>query len=254
MLRRAGYGVDNACNGAEGVKMAGQWRYDLIVMDMSMPDMSGAQATQLIRMADRAAGFRRVPVIAFTANYGGNDGLADIRQKAIRAEMDDFLTKPIERKQLLAAVKRSLDDKTVVLVANDSVADRERTMRYLRAMQGSGTGVHSGVGTLAAGTGAEAYFACTRQRVSLAMVNVCLPDMSGIELIHQIRPSKNGESIGIVAVSDTVDPEARKRLLASGCGGFIEKPYGQKELRELVQPLLTPAEPEAVAVESSSAA
>ncbi len=212
MLQRSGYGVDTASNGEEGIAMAGRWRYDLIVMDMAMPDMGGGEATKLIRDAEAASGMRRAPVIAFTAN-----AVDEFRHRAMRSDMDDFITKPIERRQLLAAVERSLDNRVVIVVADDSTLDRDRAMHYLRALD------H--VSVITVGSGADAITACARQRVSFALISISLPDISGIEAAHQIRNSKHGENIGIVAVSDRVDPEARKHSIRSGYAGYLEKPF-----------------------------
>jgi CheY-like chemotaxis protein len=223
MLQRAGYGVDTATNGEQGVEMAGRWRYDLIVMDMAMPGIGGGEATRRIRAAEETNATRRVPVVAFTAN-----AIEEFRQRARRSDMDDFLTKPIERRQLLAAVERSIDDRPIVLVADDCIADRERTLRYLRAVDR--------IGVVAARTGTEAIAICSSQRVTLALINMSLPDISGIEAAFRIRQSKYGETIGIVAVSDKVDPEARKHSIRHGCVGFLEKPFAQADIVDLLHP------------------
>lgn len=227
MLLRAGYSVDTAPDGEEGVAMAGRWRYDLIVMDMSMPGIGGGEATRQIRSAEKAAGTRRVPVIAFTAN-----AVEDFRQRAMRCDMDDFITKPIERRQLLAAVERSIDDRPIVLVADDCTADRERIVHSLRAVER--------LVVIPVRTGAEAIVACSHQRITLGLINLTLPDISGIEAAHQIRNSRHGESIGIIAVSDKIDPEARKHSVRHGCLGYLEKPIVQSELVALLQPLALP--------------
>lgn len=226
ILRKAGYGVDIATGGAQSVEMAGEWRYDLIIMDMAMPGISGAEATRLIRTAEHAEGIRRVPVIAFTAN-----SVEEFRQRAMRSDMDDFITKPIEKRQLLSAVERSLDDRPVILVADDRPLDRERTMAWLRALDR--------VFVLGAASGAAALATCTRQRVNFAVMNLGLPDISGIEAAHQIRHSKYGENIGIIAVSDRVDLEARKHAFTSGYVGYVEKPFTQTDLNKIVQPLIS---------------
>lgn len=223
MLQKAGYLVATAGSGEEGVRMASLWRYDLIVMDMTMPGISGAEATRRIRGGERAAGMRRVPVVAFTAN-----AVEEFRQRAMRSDMDDFITKPIERRQLLAAVERSLDDSLVVLVADDSAVDRDRIARYLRAMDR----IH----VLTAASGAEAIAACTRQRVTFALMNIDLPDISGIEAAYQIHQSSGSEGLVIFAISNTVDPEARKHAVESGFSGYLEKPFGQAEITEMIQP------------------
>ncbi len=227
MLQRAGYSVDTAADGEEGVAMAGRWRYDLIVMDMSMPGISGGEATRLIRSAEKAAGTRRVPVVAFTAN-----AVEDFRQRAMRCDMDDFITKPIERRQLMAAVERSIDDRPIVLVADDCTADRERIVHSLRAVER--------LVVIPVRTGAEAIVACSHQRITLGLINLTLPDISGIEAAHQIRTSRHGESIGIVAISDKIDPEARKHSVRDGCVGYLEKPIAPNDLAGLLRPLALP--------------
>lgn len=224
LLQKGGYDVETASSCEEGVAMAGRWRYDLIIMDMAMPGIGGGEATRLIRQDEKNAGTRRVPVIAFTANADEK-----FRQRAIRCDMDDFVVKPIERRQLMAAVERSLDDRLVVLVADDCAPDRERTLRYLRAL--------GHVAMVAVATGAEAVEACARQRINIALINISLPDTSGIEAAHRIRKSRDGKGIGIVAISDKADPEARKHSIRHGYVGFLEKPFGHSEILDLIQPL-----------------
>jgi two-component system, sensor histidine kinase len=226
-MLRAGYSVDTATDGEEGVAMAGRWRYDLIVMDMSMPGIGGGEATREIRSAEKAAGTRRVPVVAFAASAVG-----DFRQRAMRSDMDDFITKPIERRQLLAAVERSIDDRVVVLVADDCTPDRDRIVHTLRATDR--------VVVIPVRTGADAITACSHQRITLALINLTLPDISGIEAAHQIRNSRYGASVGIIAVSDKIDPEARKHSIRHGYVGYFEKPIAQNELLGLLRPLVVP--------------
>jgi CheY-like chemotaxis protein len=156
--------------------------------------------------------------------------MEEMRQRALRSDMDDFITKPIEIRQLLAAVERSLDDRPVVLVADDCVQDRQRMLRYLRSLDR--------VGALSATTGAEAVATCEGQRVTFALISVGLPDMGGIEAVRKIRSSKYGADIGIVAVGEKADAEARQKSLEAGCSGFLERPFGQAELVGILQPMI----------------
>ena len=111
----------------------------------------------------------------------------------MRSDMDDFITKPIERRQLLAAVERSLDSRLVILVADDSAPDRDRAMHYLR-------GFGPCFGDRGGHSGTEAVAACARQRVSFALINISLPDISGVEARTRIRSVSYGAGyIGIVA-------------------------------------------------------
>jgi two-component system cell cycle response regulator DivK len=96
-LTRAGFTVIIAANGVEGVAMAASEQPDLIIMDLTLPDMDGWEATRRIK-ADPAT--KRIPVIALTANAMAGD-----REKAIAAGCDDFDTKPVELSRLLDKIR-----------------------------------------------------------------------------------------------------------------------------------------------------
>lgn len=72
---------------------------DLILMDMSMPEMDGLEATQNIRNIETNVGLHRTPIIALTANAMKGD-----RQRCIDAGMDDYLSKPIRKELLLKII------------------------------------------------------------------------------------------------------------------------------------------------------
>ena len=93
LLRRAGHKVDVAQNGAEAVAAAEAGGYDLIFMDMHMPEMDGLEASRRIRALGPPAG--AAPIVALTAN-----AMAADRQKCLAAGMDDFLSKPFEPEDL----------------------------------------------------------------------------------------------------------------------------------------------------------
>jgi PAS domain S-box-containing protein len=101
MLRWARIDIDVAEDGVQAVRLCGQTRYDLICMDMSMPEMDGLDATRSIRGGDGPN--RNVPIIALTANAFAED-MAACRA----AGMDDFVAKPVSKDILIAAILRSL--------------------------------------------------------------------------------------------------------------------------------------------------
>ena len=95
-LTRAGFTVVVATNGVRGVAMATSEQPDLILMDLTLPDIDGEEATRRIK-ADPAT--NRIPVIALTANAMSGD-----REKAIAAGCDDFDTKPVDMPRLLEKI------------------------------------------------------------------------------------------------------------------------------------------------------
>ncbi|NWG87183.1 MAG: response regulator [Hydrogenophilaceae bacterium] len=97
MLERLGHRVDVAANGMEAVDALKRLPYDLVFMDVQMPEMDGYETTQAIRnMSTEAA---RMPIIAMTANAMQGDD-----EKCLAAGMDDYLSKPISRDALVAMV------------------------------------------------------------------------------------------------------------------------------------------------------
>ena len=95
-LTRAGFTIVVATHGAQGVVMATTEKPDLILMDLTLPDIDGKEATRRLK-ADPAT--RHIPVIALTANAMTGD-----REKAIAAGCDDFDTKPVEMPRLLEKI------------------------------------------------------------------------------------------------------------------------------------------------------
>ena len=96
-LSRAGFTVIVATNGAQGIAMASSEQPDLILMDVTLPDIDGEEATRRIK-ADPAT--KEIPVIALTANAMAGD-----KEKALAAGCHDFDTKPVEMSRLLEKIK-----------------------------------------------------------------------------------------------------------------------------------------------------
>ena len=99
MLERMGHRVDVAGNGLEAVEMAARMRFDVILMDIQMPQMGGFDATQHIRAQD---GQRHTPIIAMTAHAMTGD-----RERCLAAGMDGYVSKPIRVPELLRALGES---------------------------------------------------------------------------------------------------------------------------------------------------
>ncbi len=99
-LLRRGFEVVIARDGEEGVRMVQSEKPDLILMDMSLPVLSGWEATEQLK-ADPDT--RPIPIIALTAH-----AMAEDRQKAIDAGCDDYDTKPVEFARLLEKISALL--------------------------------------------------------------------------------------------------------------------------------------------------
>ena len=96
MLKKIGLpNIELAEDGKEAVSMSQEKNYDLILMDCQMPEMSGYEATGLIRKRELSQHLPRIPIVAMTANAMQGD-----REKCLAAGMDDYLSKPIKADNL----------------------------------------------------------------------------------------------------------------------------------------------------------
>ena len=99
LLTRMGHRVHLVANGRLAVEAVRRGDYDLVLMDLQMPEMDGMEATQAIRAL--GGRFASLPVIAMTANAFDED-----RQACLAAGMDDYVAKPIDVAQLAEAIAR----------------------------------------------------------------------------------------------------------------------------------------------------
>ena len=103
LLVKRGYLVALANDGQQALERRMTEHYDLILMDMQMPNMDGLDATQRIRDWERANGQPHIPIVAMTANAMDAD-----RQRCLAAGMDDFVAKPFRADELLGVVAKRL--------------------------------------------------------------------------------------------------------------------------------------------------
>ncbi|BDC49716.1 hypothetical protein F183_A20320 [Bryobacterales bacterium F-183] len=97
LLEKQGHSVDIAPTGLEALKRLERNEYDVVLMDIQMPEMDGLTATRLWREREREAGHgARVPIIAMTANAMRGD-----REKCMESGMTDYLSKPVRTDELL---------------------------------------------------------------------------------------------------------------------------------------------------------
>ena len=102
MLKKMGYAADLAATGRAAVEAVSKTRYDIVLMDMHMPEMDGLDATRAIRELEAGrVTDEKVHVIALTA-----DAMAGDREKCLAAGMNDYITKPLRPAELKQALQR----------------------------------------------------------------------------------------------------------------------------------------------------
>jgi CheY-like chemotaxis protein len=107
LLEPTGVSIDCAENGAEAVRMYGETpgRYDMMFMDVQMPELDGYEATRRIRALD-APGAKEIPIVAMTANVFREDV-----EKCLGAGMNDHVGKPLDFDEVLDRLRKYLPQK-----------------------------------------------------------------------------------------------------------------------------------------------
>jgi CheY-like chemotaxis protein len=98
MLHKLGYEVDTVTNGIEVLRALERQHYDIVLMDIKMPEMDGVEATRIIRQRWPDNGPK---IIALTAY-----GLKGDREKFIEAGMDDYIAKPVQKEDLARVLEK----------------------------------------------------------------------------------------------------------------------------------------------------
>jgi len=102
LLERAGHTVTIAGNGREALTVLSDSVFDLVLMDVAMPEMDGLEATQAIRLREEGKP-SRMPIVAFTAHAMVGD-----RERCLAAGMDAYVTKPVQPPLLFQAMADAL--------------------------------------------------------------------------------------------------------------------------------------------------
>ena len=148
LLEMRGHSVVIANNGKEAVAALEQQPFDVVLMDIQMPEMDGLEATAAIRLKEKGTGVR-IPILAMTAHAMKGD-----RERCLAADMDGYISKPIQSGTLYASVEgiAAKKDGAGTKGENDSVVALASASSSALFLPGGGGGYRSDRG---AGSGAR---------------------------------------------------------------------------------------------------
>ncbi|MBU2511676.1 response regulator [bacterium] len=104
LLEKLGYRIDTVNNGKEAIEALEKINYDIVLMDIQMPEMGGYEATQFIRSPQSTVKNPKIPIIAMTAHAMPGD-----MEKCLECGMDGYVSKPINRNELQKAIEQQME-------------------------------------------------------------------------------------------------------------------------------------------------
>ncbi|MBF0458037.1 MAG: PAS domain S-box protein [Nitrospirae bacterium] len=116
MIEKYGHSVSVAGTGSEAIASLRNGRFDVVLMDVEMPQMNGLEATRRIRNSKSGDFDSNIPIIAMTAN-----AFKDDKERCLSAGMNDYISKPISMVQLLEVIERTMDGVSSLKAAPEAV-------------------------------------------------------------------------------------------------------------------------------------
>lgn len=207
-LKRAGYKVFTADSGEHGLELMKDRKYDLILLDIDMPEMSGLETLEIIRDTPR---FANAKVVFLTAS-----GFREDVTEAIRLGAMDFLRKPCTPAILLERVQHALArvGKDTVMIVDDELMNLQAVKTIF--------GIRYQV--LTAKSGEEALELLKNHRVDLFLLDLHMPEMDGLELFDHIRDIPWAEDLPVIFLTGDTEPETEIKIFRAGAMDYLKKP------------------------------
>jgi len=227
--------IGKAENGRIAFEKVRDEEWDLVLMDIHMPEMSGLEATTAIRKLSNSKS--ETLIVAMTASV-----LREETDSYIRHGMNGFVPKPFQVAQLLSEIRRLKNDKQKVqksaptfpalriLIAEDNpfnVIVAEDTLRSELPDVTIGKAVN----------GREAFEAVRDGDWDLVLMDIAMPEMTGLEATSAIRklPQADKASTTIIAMTASVLKEETDHYIQKGMDGFVPKPFKVEQLLGEIQ-------------------
>jgi CheY-like chemotaxis protein/anti-sigma regulatory factor (Ser/Thr protein kinase) len=204
MLGREGFRVLEAAGGEEGLALARADRPDLITLDVLMPGMDGWAVLTALK-ADPA--LAAIPVILQT--------IIDDRNMGFALGASEYLTKPIDRKKLVALVKGHIGSGTGPLLVVEDDAD---TRALLRRELGK-----AGWRVTEAENGRVALERIAAERPALVLLDLMMPEMDGFEFLDILHHDEDRRGIPVVVITAKTLTEEDRRRLNGGVERVVQK-------------------------------
>ncbi len=215
LLEQAKLKTTVAENGLEVLHKSSREDFDLILMDMQMPEMDGYKATATIREREKASG-KHTPIVAMTAHAIKGD-----REKCLDAGMNDYIAKPINATALYNAIEKQL--LSTILLADHHPTSRKFAENIF---------VDLGWQVTLADNTKQVVWESRQSNFNLALIDIQMPGIDGLEVIRvlKMREQQTGKKTHVIIFSEQSNTETRNKYYKAGADNFIVKPISKKSI------------------------
>lgn len=203
------YDVFCARSGSEGLALLKQQKFNLVLLDLYMPNMNGLEVLQKIRSDKEIADIK---VIFLTSS-----GMKTDITEAIRLGALDFVEKPFVPTELLERIKRAfeVEKKDSILVVDDDMMNLMLTKKIL--------GIRYEVSCVSSGQQALSYLRDTVP--DMILLDLHMPEMSGLEVLEEIHKINTVADVPVIFLTADSDRKTEIEIFKAGAMDYIQKPF-----------------------------
>ncbi len=222
--------VESACSAAEAFERMENSVFNIILLDHMMPDIDGITLLKKMREKELCNG---VPVIAVT----GNDA-AGARENYLNAGFNDYITKPINPEVLISTVYRLLTGNTEENIENESCDDEKPHILIvdddIMSLRISRKILEADYKVSCVTSGEDAFAFLEKTSPDMLLLDLNMPEMSGIEFLERFSDYEEYESIPIVCLTSANDSETEMKCFRLGAQDFLTKPFIAEIMRQRI--------------------
>ena len=215
ILKRRGFSVETADNGASAVDKFKDHSFDVTLMDIVMPEMNGVEASRMIREIQPEAS-----IILMTA-YSDEDLIQIARNEGVR----QIIHKPIRIEQLIEIIKEAAADQPILIVDDD--ADICHTLTDVLKAQG--------YEVLTAGSGEDAISIAQDKDCQMAFIDVKLPNIDGLETLLRLKEINPGILTVMMTGFRNEVKEALEKAQEASAITCLYKPFDPAEAADIAR-------------------
>lgn len=230
-IGREGYLVSQADSGQKALDLMAVQQFDLVLLDIHMPDMDGIEVLKKIKAN---AATRDTPVIILSA-----DSSSSLARKCLLLGAADFLTKPLimdlarNRIEINLRSQAAATESTAVALAILLVDDQPINISLLERLI-----TKLGHRTFAAASGKEALQILSNETIDLVLLDIAMPEMSGIEVLTEIRKTRTANQLPVIMVTAEDSSSIMLEAITEGANDYVTKPYDVVFLRKRIEACL----------------